>query len=154
MEERQFKKFSNREKIDIIPYIQEYINGHKDVNIWIGTDSQNRRHNTVYALVICLRIEGKGAHLLYTKFEVPRIKDNRERLIQETWLTIEMAEYIKEQTGIRCEFLDLDLNPDPIYGSNTALSACTGMCNGYGYEFRHKGNDVMTSYAADILVKS
>ena len=153
MELKQFKKFSNREKIDIIPYIKEYINGHKNVNIWIGTDSQNRKHNTIYALVICLRIEGKGAHLLYTKYEVPRIKENRDRLIKETFDTIEMAEYIKEQIGIKCEFLDLDLNPDKQFGSNIAFAACVGICSGYGYNFRHKGNSVMTSYAADVLVK-
>lgn len=154
MEIKQFKKLANRENVDLIPYIKSYVEQYPETQILIGTDSQNRKHKSIYALCIGLNRPGKGAHVVYSKYEVPRIKDNRERLIKETWDTIETAEYIRENTGIRATFLDIDINPDKQFGSNSALSACAGMCSGYGYNYRHKGDDPMLTYASDSLVKN
>ncbi len=153
MELRQFKKLSTKENVDLIPYIQGYYKNHDNVELIIGNDSQNRKHKTIYALCIGLRIIGKGAHVIYSRYEVPRIKDNRERLIKETWDSIELAEYIKEMTGIKATFIDIDINPDKKFGSNVALSACAGMCSGYDYDFRHKGDNPQLTYASDYLVK-
>lgn len=151
--EKQFKKLSNREEINLIPYIQEYMTKYPETQILIGTDSQNRRKQSVYAICIGLNRPGKGAHVIYSKYEVPRIKDNRERLIKETWDSIEVAEYIRENTGHKATFLDIDINPDSKFGSNSALSACAGMCVGYGYNYRDKGKNPMLTYASDNLVK-
>jgi predicted RNase H-related nuclease YkuK (DUF458 family) len=65
----------------------------------------------------------------------------------------DVAEYIKEMTGIKATFIDIDINPDKQFGSNVALSACTGMCSGYDYDFRHKGDNPQLTYASDSLVK-
>lgn len=153
MEQRQFKKLANRENVDLIPYIQEYMEQFPETEIWIGNDSQNRKHNSVYALCIGLNRPGKGAHVLYSKYEVPRIKDNRERLIKETWDSIELAEFIKDNSGIKATLIDIDINPDVKFGSNSALSSCAGMCTGYGYEYRDKGKHPQLTYASDSLVK-
>jgi predicted RNase H-related nuclease YkuK (DUF458 family) len=153
MEQRQFKKLANRENVDLIPYIQEYMEQFPETEIWIGNDSQNRKHNSVYALCIGLNRPGKGAHVLYSKYEVPRIKDNRERLIKETWDSIVLAEFIKDNSGIKATLIDIDINPDVKFGSNSALSSCAGMCTGYGYEYRDKGKHPQLTYASDSLVK-
>lgn len=153
MEPIQFKKLSTKENVDLIPYIQNYYKNNSNVELIIGNDSQNRRHKSIYAMCIGLRTVGKGAHVIYQKYEVPRIKDNRERLIKETWDSIELAEYIKKETGIKATFIDIDINPDKQFGSNTALSACAGMCAGYDYDYRHKGDDPQLTYASDSLVK-
>ena len=84
---KQFKKLSNRENIDLIPYIQQYIEKYPETQILIGTDSQNRKHKSIYALCIGLNRPGKGAHVIYSKYDVPRIKDNRDRLIYRDWET-------------------------------------------------------------------
>lgn len=153
IEQRQFKKLANRENVDLIPYIQEYMEQFPETEIWIGNDSQNRKHNSVYALCIGLNRPGKGAHVLYSKYEVPRIKDNRERLIKETWDSIELAEFIKDNSGIKATLIDIDINPDVKFGSNSALSSCAGMCTGYGYEYRDKGKYPQLTYASDSVCK-
>jgi predicted RNase H-related nuclease YkuK (DUF458 family) len=150
---RVFKKLFNKEKIDLIKYISEYKEIHPNVEILIGCDSQNRKKETFYAIVIGLYNPGKGAHVLYSKFEVPREKDNVTRLINEVWFSVEVAEQIRLETDTRAKFIDIDLNPDPRYKSNAALTSAVGIVTGMGYAVRHKGHSPMMTYAADNLVK-
>ena len=123
MEEKIFKKLSTKENVDLISYIKEYMEKYPETQILIGADSQNRRRQSIYAICIGLNRPGKGAHVLYTKYEVPRIKENRDRLIKETWDAIEIAEYIREFAGYKATFIDIDVNPDSKYGSNSVLAA-------------------------------
>jgi predicted RNase H-related nuclease YkuK (DUF458 family) len=150
---RVFKTLFNREKIDLIKYIADYKITHPEVEILVGCDSQNRKKETFYAIVIGLYNPGKGAHVLYSKFEVPREKDNVTRLINEVWFSVEVAEQIRLATDIRAKFIDIDLNPDPKYKSNAALASAVGIVTGMGYIVRHKGHSPMMTYAADNLVK-
>lgn len=150
---RVFKKLFNKEKIDLIEYIAEYKVEHPEVEILVGCDSQNRKKETFYAIVIGLYNPRKGAHVLYSKFEVPREKDNVTRLINEVWFSVEVAEQIRLATDIRAKFIDIDLNPDPKYKSNAALTSAVGIVTGMGYTVRHKGHSPMMTYAADNLVK-
>jgi predicted RNase H-related nuclease YkuK (DUF458 family) len=150
---RVFKTLFNKEKINLIQYIAEYKETHPNVEILVGCDSQNRKKETFYAIVIGLYNPGKGAHVLYSKFEVPREKDNVTRLINEVWFSVEVAEQIRLATDIRAKFIDIDLNPDPRYKSNAALTSAVGIVTGMGYAVRHKGHSPMMTYAADNLVK-
>jgi predicted RNase H-related nuclease YkuK (DUF458 family) len=150
---RVFKKLFNKEKIDLIKYIADYKIEHPEVEILVGCDSQNRKKETFYAIVIGLYNPGKGAHVLYSKFEVPREKDNVTRLINEVWFSVEVAEQIRLETDTRAKFIDIDLNPDPRYKSNAALTSAVGIVTGMGYAVRHKGHSPMMTYAADNLVK-
>jgi predicted RNase H-related nuclease YkuK (DUF458 family) len=150
---RVFKTLFNKEKINLIQYIAEYKETHPEVEILVGCDSQNRKKETFYAIVIGLYNPGKGAHVLYSKFEVPREKDNVTRLINEVWFSVEVAEQIRLATDIRAKFIDIDLNPDPRYKSNAALTSAVGIVTGMGYAVRHKGHSPMMTYAADNLVK-
>jgi predicted RNase H-related nuclease YkuK (DUF458 family) len=150
---RVFKTLFNKEKINLIQYIAEYKETHPNVEILVGCDSQNRKKETFYAIVIGLYNPGKGAHVLYSKFEVPREKDNVTRLINEVWFSVEVAEQIRLETDIRAKFIDIDLNPDPRYKSNAALTSAVGIVTGMGYAVRHKGHSPMMTYAADNLVK-
>lgn len=150
---RVYKKLSNKDRVDLVRYIADYKELHPNFEILVGCDSQNRRKETIYAIVIGLYIPGKGAHVLYSRFQVPRVKDNVSRLINEVWYSVEVAEEIRNATDVRAKFIDIDLNPDPRYRSNAALASAVGIVTGMGYTVRHKGHSPMMTYAADNLVK-
>ena len=148
-----FKTLSTKQNVDLISYCQKYINEHPDTEILIGCDSQNRKKETIYAVVIGLYTPGKGAHVLFNKFSTQREKDNVGRLLNEVWHSVETAEQIKNEIGIKATWIDIDLNPDPKYRSNQALASAVGVVTGMGYKVRHKGNSPVMTYAADHLVK-
>ena len=151
--EKVFNILNSGKKIELIDYIKEYLRIHPNIEILIGCDSQNRKRETKYAIVIGLYTPGKGAHVLYSKFEVVRERENIVRLLNEVWHSVEIAELIKNELGITATWIDIDLNPDPKYRSNAALSSAVGIVTGMGYHVRHKGDCPMMTYAADSLVK-
>jgi len=151
--EREFKILSTRERVDLIYYINEYTKKYPDVQILIGCDSQNRKQDTIYALVVGLYHSGKGAHVLYSRFNTMREKENTVRLLNEVWFSVETAELIKNELGIIATWIDIDLNPNPKYKSNQALTSAVGIVTGMGYKVRHKGNSPVMTYAADTVCK-
>ena len=151
--ERVFKTLIQSKEVDLIPYIKTYLEEHPETEILIGCDSQNRRHYTIYAVVIGLYRPGKGAHVLYHRFLTNRERENTVRLLNEVWHSVEVAEKLKNEIGVKAEWIDIDLNPDPKYRSNQALTSAVGIVTGMGYKVRHKGNSPVMTYAADHLVK-
>ena len=150
---RIFKTLVSNNKIELIPYIKEYVSQHENIEVLVGCDSQNRKRETIYAIVVGLYRPGKGAHVLYSRFTTIREKDNVARLLNEVWFSVEVAEAIKNDVGIKATWIDIDLNPDPKYKSNSALTSAVGIVTGMGYNVRHKGNSPIMTYAADHLVK-
>jgi predicted RNase H-related nuclease YkuK (DUF458 family) len=150
---RTFKTLSQHQQVDLIPYIKEYVSQHQNIEILVGCDSQNRKRETIYAIVIGLYTPGKGAHVLYSKFNSQRERENTVRLLNEVWFSVEVAESIKNETGVIATWIDIDLNPDPKYRSNQALASAVGIVTGMGYKVRHKGLSPVMTYAADHLVK-
>jgi predicted RNase H-related nuclease YkuK (DUF458 family) len=150
---KEFRTLVKREKIDLISYIKNYVDSFPDTEILIGCDSQNRKRESVYALVIGLYKPGKGAHVVYSKFSTNREKENTIRLLNEVWYSVEVAEQIKNEIGIKANWIDIDLNPDPKFRSNQALASAIGIVTGMGYKVRHKGNSPVMTYAADSVCK-
>ena len=151
--DRIFKKLISNSEIELVSYIKQYIESHPGTEILIGCDSQNKKADTIYAIVIGMYTPGKGAHVIYSRFIKKRDKDNIGRLLNEVWFSVEIAEKLKEELGITPTHIDIDLNPDPKYGSNQALASAVGIVTGMGYHVRHKGDSPMMTYCADSLVK-
>jgi predicted RNase H-related nuclease YkuK (DUF458 family) len=152
--ERQFKTLIKNVNVDLIPYVKNHMNNLPQSEILIGCDSQNRRSETIYAIVIGMYNPGKGAHVLYSRFTTYRDRDNTTRLLNEVWFSVEVAEKLKNDIGLKAKFIDIDLNPDPKYKSSLALASAVGIVTGMGYTVRHKGNSPIMTYAADNLVKN
>jgi predicted RNase H-related nuclease YkuK (DUF458 family) len=159
---RVFKSLTNRQKVDLIPYIQNYLLEHTETEIYIGCDSQNHALSTSYATVIVLHNKGRGGHVLFTQDETPRVKIGRQnaktevefqRLWSEVERSIEIAEYLKSSNIKRPAFIDIDLNPDPQFKSNQALRAALGYVESLGYIVRCKPDAVSATYVADKLCK-
>lgn len=151
---KKFKTLFGIEIPDLVEYIKEYISTNDDVEILIGSDSQcysNKR--TVYGVVIALYRKGKGAHVLCSRETVPMERNTSTRLLNEVWKSIEVAEYLKNNGLPKPAWIDIDLNPDPKYKSNSVLRQAVGLVEGMGYKVRYKQLGAMTTYAANHLVR-
>lgn len=150
----KFYKLGDNTPVDLITYIETYMREKPATKIYVGCDSQNGRKNTQFAIVIVLHNGNKGGHVLYTKLSVPKLRDKFYRLFMEASYSLEVAEFIKNETGRVADYIDVDLNPDPKFQSNAVLAQAVGMITGSGYEARYKPNAMSASYAADRLAKS
>lgn len=154
----KFNILNTGTEVELISYIKEYFEKHPETEILIGSDSQSRKRTTYYAVVIGLYRKGKGAHVLYQKKEIIREKDNNKRLLNEVWMSVELAELIKKELNIKAKYIDIDINEDKKYKSNVMLSSAIGLAVGMGYEVRFKNKSIvrespMMCYSADKLVK-
>lgn len=150
--ERIFKSLSNEQIVDLVPYIKKKLEDRNDISIYIGCDSQTFKNVVHYACVVVLHYNKSGGHILYTDMEVPLIKERFTRLWKEVEISVEVAEYLRAN-GIEATFIDIDLNPDPYYGSNNVLRSALGFVESFGYSVRCKPYSVAATYCADKLCK-
>jgi predicted RNase H-related nuclease YkuK (DUF458 family) len=151
---KQFRTLYGTKIPDIVEYINDYVSTREDVEILIGSDSQcfgNKK--TVYGVVIALYTPGKGAHVLCSRESVEMENNTPTRLLNEVWKSIEIAEFLKENGIKKPKWIDIDLNPDPRYKSNSVLRQAVGMVEGMGYNVRYKHLGALTTYAANHLVR-
>jgi len=148
--EKKFKRLADHKSVDLIPYLKEKMAD--NVKIYIGADSQNIADTTVYATVIVLHYGNSGGHVLYYKESFPRIKNQFNRLWREVEDSLEVAMYLLDNGIPRATYIDLDLNPDPKYNSNTVLRAALGYVESMGFTARIKPNAAAASCCADHLL--
>lgn len=151
---KQFRTLYGTQIPDLVEYIKEYVSTRQDVEILIGSDSQcygNKK--TIYGVVIALYTKGKGAHVLCSRETVPMERNTSTRLLTEVWKSIEIAEFLKENGLPKPTWIDIDLNPDPKYKSNSVLRQAVGLVEGMGYKVRYKHLGALTTYAANHLVR-
>lgn len=148
---QSFKSLSNKEDIDLIPYIKNYMKENSETELFVGCDSQNFKDETSYASVIVLYKPGKGGHVLYMKERCPKIKDRYTRLWSEVEKSVDIANSLCEAGIKKPEYIDLDLNPNPRFKSNMVLKAAIGYVESFGYNPRVKPEAVSASYMADYL---
>ena len=148
-----FKKFTGEKLPNTFDYIKEYINTHKDTQIIIGTDSQNKNKNTVYSTVIVLYTPGHGGHCLFRRWKTPKERVRQVRLLREVEESINIANELVQAGCPRPEYSDLDINPNPKYKSNEVYQTARGWVESMGYEVRFKTLAPLVTTVADWLVK-
>lgn len=160
--ERVFKKLSDKKKVDLIPYLKEVIAGIKerenlDVRIYVGSGHDDRGPHTMYANVIVVHFfdkmldRGKGAHVLYTTENIARVRDGFTKLWNEVTISLEVAKFIESEGLPKPYFIDLNLNPDPMHGSNNVLRAALGYVKSEGYNARCKPDSMAAKFALEVL---
>jgi predicted RNase H-related nuclease YkuK (DUF458 family) len=151
---KEFKTLHGTPVPDVINYIKEYVSIRENVEILIGSDSQCYGHKkTIYGVVIALYTPGKGAHVLCNKETLPMEYNTPVRLLSEVWRSIEVAEFLKDNGLPKPTWIDIDLNPDPKFKSNSVLRQAVGLVEGMGYKVRYKHLGALTTYAANHLVR-
>jgi predicted RNase H-related nuclease YkuK (DUF458 family) len=150
--EHVFKSLSNEKTVDLIPYLRKKLAESDNISIYIGCDSQNVGDKTIYACVIVLHYGNNGGHVIYSRMKFDKITERFTKLWKEVEISMEVAMYL-DSHGIRATYIDIDLNPDPKYKSNSVLRAALGFVESMGYTARCKPDAVSASCVADKLCK-
>lgn len=151
-----FKKFTG-EKLDNVPeYVKNYVEEHKldNVEIMIGTDSQNKGSRTIYSTVIVMYTPGHGGHCIFRRWKTPKEKVRQVRLLKEVEESLNIANELVENGCPRPKYIDIDINPNPKYKSNEVFQTAKGWIESMGYEVRFKTLAPLVTSVADWLVRS
>lgn len=148
-----FKKFSGEKIPDVESYVKTYVNAHPDVEILVGTDSQNRGDVTVYSTVIAMYNPGNGAHCVFKRWKTQRVRDMETRLLTEVSASIECAENLVAKGIKKPKYIDIDINPNQGNRSNSVFASAKGMVTGMGYDVRFKTFGPLVTTVADWIVK-
>lgn len=133
--------------------ISETEKGNK-LKVCIGTDSQVTANVTEYATVIVFLREKKGGFMLISSEKSLQKISIKERMLNEVSMSIGIAYQL-------CDLLDLyeidlevhaDINTNPNFKSNTALSEAMGYILSMGFVFKAKPDAFASSYCANKIV--
>lgn len=152
----QFKK-EGGEVVDSIRHTLQVLDEHKNVTVYVGTDSQNKRHNTCYVTCIAYKYQndsgrGTGAHYIYLRENVKRIKDRWTRLWGEVERSINVAKHL-EENGIKVTCVELDFNEKEIARSSDMVAAARGYVIGSNFDCNVKPETQCAARAADHVVR-
>ena len=149
-----FKSGTTGRPINLINYILDYVKEYPETKIYVGTDSQNRGPETIYATTVVLRYRTRGCHVLYYKTRVPLVRDFWSRLWRETEMSIETATFIVENSPLKVESIDLDFNDDEYKASNKLVSASKGWVSAAGFRSTTKPALQIATRAADHIIRN
>jgi predicted RNase H-related nuclease YkuK (DUF458 family) len=133
--------------------VAETAKGNK-LKVCIGTDSQVTGNTTEYATVIVFIRQQKGGFMLISSEKTTQKMSIKERMLKEVSKSIEIAYEL-------CDLLDLydidlevhaDINTNPNFKSNTALSEAMGYILSMGFVFKAKPEAFASSYCANKIV--
>ena len=99
MFKNRFKKFGGEYIPDIIEYLKEYIKNEPNATISVGCDSIQKRKRTIYACTIMLYNTDirNGAHVVFFRENIEKIRDNFERLHKEAQFCHDIAEFLDKE---------------------------------------------------------
>jgi len=133
---------------------QESRDGHT-LKACIGTDSQVKGSTIHFATVIVLIRKGKGG-FMYVLHDTTRQKMTvKERMLFEVAKSIEVAYRvcnICSRFSVDME-VHADINTNPAFKSNEALSEAMGYIRGMGFSFRAKPHAFASSACANKMVQ-
>jgi hypothetical protein len=125
-----------------------------DLKVCVGTDSQVYKNHIEFASVVVFLRQGSGGFMYINNHKHIGIMSIKERMIIEVSKSIEVAYSI-------CHLLDkykvdlevhADINTNPSFKSNTALSEAMGYIMGMGFQFKAKPDAFASSSCADKVV--
>lgn len=156
MKDRVFRLERTGEIVDPIQHslaiVAQYSKKYDDLKIYVGSDSQNRRYSTTYVVVIAFRYGNRGAHFIYSRENVKKIRERYPRLWKEVEVSLEVANALK-QAGVPVFRVDLDFNEKEIARSSDMVKAARGWVIGSGFSCSVKPEEQIASRAADHLVR-
>lgn len=124
------------------------------LKVCIGTDSQKRNGTTEFATVIVFLREKHGGFMFIHKDKTQRKMTIKERMLEEVSKSIKIAYEL-------CPLLDkhkvdlevhADINTNPQFRSNTALSEAMGYILSMGFIFKAKPDAFASTSCADKMV--
>ncbi len=125
-----------------------------DIKVCIGTDSQVRGAETEFATVIVFLRKGRGGFMLINNDKTLQRMSLKERMLTEVARSIEIAYHLcqlfdRYQTELE---VHADINTNPRFGSNAALSEAMGYIMSMGFTFKAKPEAHAASCCANKVV--
>lgn len=140
------------ERVNIVEHTLEQLDKWPHLKVYIGTDSQDYGSITRYVTCIAYRYGNRGAHFIYLRDEVSRVRDMFTRLYNEGVRTIETADLLVKEIPIAIEYLEFDYNNIPKWASHKLINSIGGWVKGLNQRavFKNTASHVMiTTKAAD-----
>ena len=141
---------------DIMVEVEEALIAERDnrIKVCIGSDSQVKGDLTDFATAIVFLREGRGGFVFVNKYASERKFTIKERMIQEVSDSVQFAYKVcpildKYQTELE---VHADINTDPHFKSNEALSEAMGYILGMGFVFKAKPDAFASSSCADKVI--
>ena len=150
---KEWRSLSDRRIIEPESYLKEWIFNNPECKIYIGCDSSSQGDKTTFVTVIVLHKERMGGHVIYSKKVEPRIRSRYERLWKEVEMSVSAAHLLASWGFRKPDYIDIDLNPDPKYQSNTLLSSAVGMVESMGIKARWKTKSPWAISIADSICR-
>lgn len=100
-----FKLFGGNQIKNVGEYILDYVAKYPEIMIFVGTDSVQLRKNTLYATAIVLYHPGNGAHVIFKRHILPKIKDLYTRLWNEVEYTKKVAGFLNKNLEGKYKFI-------------------------------------------------
>jgi predicted RNase H-related nuclease YkuK (DUF458 family) len=150
---KEWRSLSDRRIIDPVSHLSEWIERNPGCKIYIGCDSNNFGDTTSFATVIVLHKENMGGHVIYSRRSEDRIRSRFERLWKEVELSVSAAHLLASWGLGKPDYIDIDLNPDPKYQSNTLLASAVGMVESMGIPARWKTKSPWAISIADSICR-
>src|ERR1043165_1069027 len=124
------------------------------IKVCIGTDSQVRGSETEFATVIVILRKGHGGFMFINNDRTRNKMSLKERLLIEVSRSIDIAYHLCnlfDQYGTELE-VHADINTNPRFGSNAALSEAMGFILSMGFTFKAKPDAHAASCCANKVV--
>jgi predicted RNase H-related nuclease YkuK (DUF458 family) len=144
------------ERVNVVEHTLDQVEKWPNLRVYVGTDSQDYGGITRYVTAVVYRYGKRGAHYIYFKEEVPRVRDMYTRLYDEAVRTITAAQIIDSEIPISFAGLEFDYNQIPKWASNKLVSSIGGWAKGLNYRavFKNTGDDIMMACkAADHICR-
>lgn len=140
------------EEVEEVLERENALNG--KLKVCIGTDSQVRNGVIDFATVILFLRHRQGGFMYINRERVRHSMSIKERMLMEVGKSIETAYNLcglLERYNIKLE-VHADINTNPQFKSNTALSEAMGYILSMGFEFKAKPDAFASSYCANKIV--
>lgn len=143
---------------DILVEVERTIKREKeqkhDLMVCIGTDSTERKNYIEFATVIVFLRKRRGGFMFIQNSRSRKDIGLKERMLMEVSKSIEISYQLcplLDKYGVELE-VHADINTDPHFKSNRALSEAMGYIIGMGYTFKAKPDAFASSSCADRFV--
>lgn len=138
-----------------IPDIQQFVRDAAAAgqDVHLGTDSLQTGRFTQFCTVVAVLTPGKGGRAAYCREVVPRIKSLRERLLSETWRSVELG---LQLTSIVPGDLTVHVDANPVlkHKSSAYVQELVGMVVSNGFQALIKPDAWAASHCADHIVRT
>lgn len=164
----EFRKYNGEQILNVFDYVKDTVTNDPTINVAIGCDSKQLRYKTQYAITVVLHSDfhNNGAHVVFHRFKLDKIKNRFVRLWKECEYILEVADemhkhlqeieykrYKRSNEYYKLVEVHLDLNPNALFDSNKVYEPAYSMFRGMGYETVVKPYAAASSSAADMLCK-